>query len=310
MNRRINNFIEHRINEAKESGTPRSNAALINTFFEALGDAAEKAGMQYSYSTYAIESEKKRSTDPKSDFSKIMSNLNKNGWTESALTNLFDTLGDDIIKIYNNGEGINKLDIQDLTSRYIGLDNKLEYSQGDAGHDIFFYYFVSKDAIILAGYDYEEATVNQNTMEYWIKFRYGYQNTVYGQLVLNQQFGSVDNWYKFGANLVARTLFDEDASDYGFEEIEELLDFVNDDLPEEVDVTVDQLKAAVKKGVTYDDGSKTVSIDLTNTINDLLDGNRTIIEKIVTTLKAVVNEAGSVETEGNIVTVNLNKPSK
>lgn len=242
MEKRINNFLEFRINEAKDT-LPKAKEALLNVFWDELNEITETMELSWSYSYKAQDSEaynkEKKNRNPYDDFKKMLSLFAEKGWTKKALNTLFEKYGKDIIEKYDDGNG--------------------QPISGSAGTDIFLYFMTKGTKVkepLLAGYDYMDMIKSQGPGEYWIKFGYGYQNTPYGELVIKQQFGSVEKWLEYGASILLDTLFSKEEMpeiDYNVDKLADVF--------EAAGVNVDKAKAALAKGLKFD-GHNVLEIDL------------------------------------------------
>lgn len=271
MGKIINNFNQFKLNEATELGEIGASA-LINLFFEILNSREfQKDNKSYSY----LASDSSRDVD--TDYNEILEIFKNEGWTEQALKNLFDNYGDDLIRIYNDGEGCRSRSKYhaSIMNKYPDLKKSTLEPNPGGMTDLLFYKMDGRN--LLSGMEYKASNY---TGDYWVKFSYGYQNSSYGKLVIEQQFETKDEWFKFGFEQFAETL-------------------TNDHQDFDLDVQADIFKYDLKKYDVFDTyydtlkNKKLCKIKDHNIILNLADVKEANEEKFEVVIELIINHISS-----------------
>jgi hypothetical protein len=134
-----------------------------------LRDAIEESN--YSSSNYS--SMCKTNADPDEDFNEMQSELDELGWSLKRIRDEYTD--DDLISLYRQMDSIS------------------------GSIDIYFYKLfeklgLDKNIVVLGGHGWSDIYVNDD--EAFIRYRYGYHNTEYGMLSINQIDGGLDEFLK------------------------------------------------------------------------------------------------------------------
>jgi len=129
----------------------------------------------YSYSAQ----DRRENGDPEEDFKLINNYMSKKGWTLETIRELADEYGEDFFN----------LRIEDINpSKCAPID--------------YYLYVITEKTFPLQGYSWDnwlddgDMTGDPMQNEYLIRFGYGWHNTKYGRLCIEQNLGSVDDFLK------------------------------------------------------------------------------------------------------------------
>lgn len=184
---RFHKFKSFVLNESVDSG----KTSAIKAFFSTLEDLIATHDLSFMDISYSyLANNKKR--DPDVDLQIMLKALAEEGWTKGVLDSLFDKYADDVIEYYESGA------------------NPVVRT---GAVDVLLYHLTGGKATLM-GYDSEDSAEDNGVNgEAYIKFRYGYNRTPYGQLAMAQHFGSVDNFVDAVGSTVG-TLLDEGGDEY------------------------------------------------------------------------------------------------
>jgi hypothetical protein len=134
---------------------------------------------QFAKSYSHSAQDRRENGDPEEDFKLVNNYMSKKGWTLETMRELADEYGKDSFN----------LRIEDINpSRCAPID--------------YYLYVITEKTFPLQGYSWDifsddgDMTGDPMQNEYLIRFGYGWHNTKYGKLCIEQNLGSVDNFLK------------------------------------------------------------------------------------------------------------------
>jgi hypothetical protein len=149
------------------------------SFEEILSEIGNENGMNYSILC-------KTNNSPEKDFENFQNHLNETGWTIKKIRNKYSDV--ELISIYRSLDNINGL------------------------VDIYFYklfekFGINKDIVELGGSGWNDIWVTED--EASIRYSYGYHNTEYGMLFINQINGGLDAFLKQAFSYIKTFIIEE-----------------------------------------------------------------------------------------------------
>jgi hypothetical protein len=147
-----------------------------------LRDAIEKS----NYSSYSYSSMCKTNADPDEDFNEMQSELDELGWSLKRIREEYTD--NDLISLYREMDSISgSIDIY-----FYKLFEKFE---------------LDRDIVRLGGVGWDDINVTDD--EAFIRYSYGYHNTEYGILAINQIDGGLDEFLKQAFRYLKTWILDE-----------------------------------------------------------------------------------------------------
>ena len=213
--KKYNDFINEELTSNPKLGDSylQSNLAINNSeiflilrsnFYDGV------VSMTYNLSPIYFSDMCKKDSNPEEDYNEMKSLMEKKGWDMQSIKNLFSEkvnklCGYGIAKFVRGErtedfqEVVDKLEEQGVSKRKIEDINEPFGSDLDAhnGHtDVYLYFLfkelgLNKNFISLGGEGW--AGYNEGD-ELWIRYKYGYHQTKYGQMMLNQIGYTVDKF--------------------------------------------------------------------------------------------------------------------